>query len=192
MSALPKHHMTVEEYLAMDRVAEVKSEYHDGEVFPVVAGTVAHARLVANVAIATATDAKKKKCRVHGPLRVQVAARKYVYPDIALTCGPAVPGEDQLETITNPRAIFEVLSPSTADYDRGGKFSLYQRLPSFEEYFLVEQDQPKVTAYRKQSPQLWTMEIVTGMEAMLTVQTLDAQIPLADIFADIAFPPAEE
>ena len=82
-------------------------------------------------------------------IRVRVSPKKYLYPDLLVYCGEPQLTDEVEDTITNPKVIVEVLSPSTANYDQGGKFRLYQQLPSFEEYVLVSQDTPRVEVSRK-------------------------------------------
>ena len=189
MGALPKHRLTVEEYVELDRDAEIKSEYHDGEMFPMVAVTFAHGQIVGRLGRALPLDSAKKRCTLVHAVRIEATSTHFVYPDIALICGKPVTSVGRNETVTNPKAIFEVLSPSTADYDRAGKFDLYQRIPSFEEYFLVAQDEPKITVFHKQSARIWTMEIVTGMDGTLPVRTLEAEVPMAAIYDGVEFVP---
>ena len=109
-------------------MAEVPSEFHDGEMFPIEAVSVAHARLSKKVLAWFDNNLSGTGCEVLGaPLRVRVSPTKFVLPDLLVMCGaPALTDEHQ-DTITNPKVIIEILSPSIADYDYGRKFALYRR-----------------------------------------------------------------
>jgi len=186
MSALPIHKLTPEEYLALDRDAELKSEYHDGELFPVAAASFRHARLVGRGFSAIESRLRGKDCAAAvSPLRVRVSPTQFVYPDIAVVCGKPQFTDEQVDTITNPKVIVEVLSPSTQDYDYGGKFGLYRRLASLQEYVLVSQDEVKVEVFRKQTEMLWTFETIAGAEATLRLDSLGVEVPLAEVYEGI-------
>ena len=105
--------MSVEEYLAMDRDAEVKSEYHDGEVFELEGATWAHAVIGGNVTWVLKDRLGGTACTVAIPVRVQISATKFFYPDLVVVCGKPVLASKRLENLTNPTVIVEILSPST-------------------------------------------------------------------------------
>ena len=189
MGAVPVTKLSVEEYLAIDRAAEIPSEYHDGEMFPWVTVSVEHSRLQSNLVRRLAERLDNLPCQVlDSPLRVRTSATKFVIPDITVVCGkPALTDEHQ-DTLTNPKVIVEILSPSTADYDYGGKFILYRQLESFEEYVLVAQDQPRVEVFRKASDKHWTITTYEGLDAVAAVETLSISLPLIEIYSGIEFP----
>jgi Uma2 family endonuclease len=118
-----------------------------------------------------------------------VSPTKFLIPDIIVVCGkPALTDEHQ-DTITNPKVIVEILSPSTADYDYGEKFILYRRLESFEEYLLVSQDQPRVEVARKTPDKRWVISTYEGMDAVVNVESLDVSLPLRDIYGGVELSP---
>lgn len=132
-------------------------------------------------------------CRILSlPLRVRVSARKFVYPDISIVCGSPQLTDEHQDTLTNPKLIIEILSPSTSDYDEGGKFRLYQLLPSFEEYLLVAQDEPRVDTYLRQPDHSWLLRTITGLDSSVELRTLGFSLPLAEIYEGISFPPPSE
>ena len=176
--------LTAEDYLALDREAEHKSEFHDGELFPIVEATVAHADL-AGACIMAIRPRIRKECRVLAQMRTRVTAAKFVYPDIAVVCGAPQLTDEHQDTLLNPKVVVEVLSPSTADYDRSGKFDLYRQLPSFEEYLLVFQDEPRVELLRKSSAARWTIDSLTAPEARIELTSLGIEFPLAELYDGI-------
>ena len=114
--------------------------------------------------------------------RVRASPMRFVYPDAAIICGEAQLSADSL---TNPRTVMEILWPSTEGFDAGGKFKLYQLLPSFEEYLLIAQDQPRVDLFRKQSPNHWSLEIVQGLDRTILLGVAESAFSLADLYAGV-------
>ncbi len=184
MGANPLSAVTVEQYLHLDEAAQRKSEYHDGELFPIVDATPAHSTLAFNIA-AILHSRLKKGCAGMSAPRVCVSPTRFVYPDAAIVCG-----EQQLfaDSLTNPRTVIEILSPSTEGFDAGGKFKLYQLLPSFEEYLLLAQDQPRIDLFRRQSPNHWSLEIVQGLDGTVHLGVAESAFSLADLYAGVTFP----
>ena len=188
MGALPVGKITVEEYFALDDSSEGRLEYHDGEIFPVVAASKQHALIQANASFCFAGRLKGSPYFAAAQLRVQTTARNYVVPDIAIVCGDFVPAAESKDAFTNPKVIVEILSPSTADFDHGGKFALYCKLPSFAEYVLISQDKPKVEVFYKASDVKWILSIYEGMQSIVKVESLDIEIPATELYAGIDFP----
>ena len=187
MSASPIPKFSVEEYLAIDRAAERRSEYYDGEMFPVIAASWEHGRVALNTARRLAERLDRHPCRaVNSTVRLRVSPTKFVYPDFMVVCGKPVFTDDKRETLTNPKVIVEILSPSTADYDYGGKFALYRSLPSFEEYLLIAQDEPRIEVFRKTPDGRWILSSHVGLETTVRVESLDIDLPLAEIYFEAA------
>ena len=186
MSALAIPKLSVEEYLAIDRAAELKSDYHDGLLFPICAASWVHGRLCAEMARQMTVRLSGGPCgAVVSPVRVRVSQTKYVYPDLLVVCGKPALTDEQADTVTNPKVIVEVLSPSTTDYDYGTKFGLCRELPSFEEYVLVSQDRQRIEVYRRTANQQWLLSRYEGPDAVLPVDSLSLAIPLAEIYAGV-------
>jgi len=82
--------------------------------------------------------------------------------------------------------IVEILSPSTADCDYGGKFALYRGLPSFEEYLLIAQDEPRIEVFRKMPDDRWVLSSYVGLDATVRVESLEIDLPLAEIYFEAA------
>jgi Uma2 family endonuclease len=130
---------TVEQYLEMERASPVRHEYIDGEVYALAGGTRAHGRLTVNAIIALGVALGAGPCQVYSSdVRVQVSPERYVYPDLSVSCAAADLGDGGAVFLTAPRLVVEVLSTSTEDYDRGGKFDFYRQVASLREYVLVE------------------------------------------------------
>ena len=187
---------TVAEYLRMERDAVEKHEYRDGEVVAMAGGTPPHSLIIMNVGGGMWGRLKSSPCRVYeSNLRVFVPRDvRYVYPDLSVICGPVQfdPKDDGRQTVLNPRVIVEVLSPTTEAYDRGEKFRRYLQIPSFEEYVLVSQVVPVIETYRRQADGAWSFRVYQGLEAVARIETLAIDLPLAEAFLGVEFPPPVE
>jgi Uma2 family endonuclease len=177
-----------EEYLALERAAEFKSEYIDGEIVAMMGGSRAHSLIGSNVLSALHAALREQPCEVHGSdLRVTVAdAALYTYPDVTVICGEPVFEDEADDTLMNPVVIVEVLSASTEAYDRGKKFARYRLLPSLRAYVLVSQDQPRVEWYTL-SEDGWLLHEANGMDGTVEIAALGSTLALAEIYAKVSF-----
>jgi Uma2 family endonuclease len=193
MGALQVHKISLEENLALDRASEARSEYHDGQIFPVVATSLVHGVLQLNAGRRLAERLDGTTCHAVGAaVRVRVSNSHYVYPDVLVYCGKPALTDEHNDTITNPKVIVEVLSPSTEDYDYGRKFILYRRLESFAEYLLVSQERPRVEVSQKLPDGSWVLTTYEGLEATVPVKSLEISIPMAELYNGVEFPSVVE
>lgn len=93
--------------------------------------------------------------------------------------------ENRQDEALDPLVIIEVLSPSTAEYDRENKFRLYRSVPAFTEYFLVEQNEFFVEVYRKQS-EGWLLQDYSGLELAIPIKSLGISLPVKEIYRGIS------
>ncbi|NET60636.1 MAG: Uma2 family endonuclease [Symploca sp. SIO2E6] len=128
-----------EEYLALEEKADCKSEYIDGEIFIMAGGSTNHNQIALNFSTELNFAFKKLDYRVFmSDVRLWIPQRRiYTYPDVMVVVGEPEYHDNRTDTITNPRVIIEVLSPSTKGYDRNKKFEIYRTIPTFEEYLLI-------------------------------------------------------
>ncbi len=183
MASLPTPRLTEEQYLQIERLAETRSEFHDGQMFAMSGGSLNHS-LIAGDMIALLRGRKPEACRVFtSDLRIKVpAASLLTYLDCGMFCGEPQFADDRQDAILNPVLIVEVLSPSTEAYDRGKKFEAYRSIPSFREYLLVHQDRRHVEHYSKQDDGSWLLREYDGAGASVTVGRLGISLPLADLY----------
>ena len=178
--------ITPEEYLALEEKADHKSEYHDGEIFAMAGASVNHNQICVNLTSTFARLFGQKPCRVFmSDVRLHVQkSGLYTYPDVIVICGKVeyVPNRD--DTITNPILIVEVWSDSTQAYDRGEKFAMYRQIPSLQEYVMIDQNRPYIEHFRREG-HFWVLETLEQMEAILTLPSLNCEMPFSVIYERI-------
>jgi Uma2 family endonuclease len=184
--------MTEAEYLEIERHAEFKSEYFDGEMFAMAGGTPMHSLIAANLIREFGNQLKGRPCRPFtSDLRLKIeTAGLFTYADMAVVCGSLQHATGDEETVVNPTLVAEVLSDSTEAYDRGIKFRNYIQVPTLQEYLLVSQREPRVEHFVRQASGPWLWREVSGLEASLEIPSLQITVALAEIFAGVEFSPA--
>ena len=188
-----KRRWTVFEYLKQERDALERHEYRDGEIVLRASSGPDHSLIAANVIGELGNRLKGKACRAfESNLRICVHASLYTYTDACVICGQRQPdpNDPAAETMTNPRLIVEVLSPSTEAYDRGEKFDRYRKLDSLQEYVLVSQSTPRIETFLRQPEGNWLLTPVSGLEAIARLRSLEIELPLAEVYAGVEFPEA--
>ncbi len=189
MLRLKKDRFTVDEYLAMERVADYKSEYYSGEIFALAGGTVDHNTVTVNCAAELRQSLDARPCYVFASdMRLHVQrSNLFTYPDVMVICGKIRFFDRRNDTVLNPILVVEVLSESTREYDRGAKFDFYKQIPELQEYILIESEQARVEAYRREADGHWTVETISGLDADLPFVTLDCVVPLRRIYHKVSW-----
>ncbi|MDM8530430.1 Uma2 family endonuclease [Anaerolineales bacterium HSG25] len=177
-------HYTPQEYLRLEKQAVTRSEYHQGQIVAMAGATVTHNRINVNLTIELGNLLRDKPCDLFAnDIRVQLPREdRYVYPDLVIVCGEPEFDEDDPDTLINPQVIIEVLSNSTANYDRGDKFHAYWTLDSFAEYVLVDQYKMRVEYFRRANEKLWELRVLTKPDDLLELKSLDVVLPLSSIY----------
>jgi Uma2 family endonuclease len=189
MVTQPRPHLTPAEYLAMERQAETKSEYHDGEIVAMAGASREHNLIAMNTVRELSTQLRGRPCETYpSDMRVRIPARNIsTYPDIVVVCGEPEFEDAEVDTLLNPTVIIEVLSSSTERYDRGRKFAQYRTLPSLREYLLIAQDEHRIDYYRREADGNWFIGEAQGRDATLTL-AIGCTLALADIYERITLP----
>lgn len=190
MSLQPKTFLTPEEYLAIERKAEYKSEYFNGEMFAMAGASAQHVLIVTNVAAELRGQLRRKPCTVYSTdLRVRVSPTGlYTYPDVVVICGQPQFADEDRDMVLNPTLIVEVLSESTKDYDRGGKFEHYRSLSSFGEYVLIAQDRCHVEHFIRQSDNRWLLSETNKIEDTIHLSSIDCTLALTEVYDKVDLP----
>ena len=188
MSSDPRTLLTEEEYLALERRAEFRSEFHRGETFVMAGASRRHSVVVTNLVIALGTQLRDRPCNVYSNyMRLRVTSTGlFTYPDVVVTCGEEEFADDEQDTLLNPLVIFEVLSDSTEAYDRGKKFEHYQSIDSLSTYVLVAQDSRRVEKYVRQEDGLaWIYTESHGADAVVEIEAITCDLRLEDVYAKL-------
>lgn len=182
--------LTPAEYLALERGAEVRSEYLDGTVVAMTEASRAHNLLVVNLGREISLQLRGHPCETYtSDMRVRIPAHNvYTYPDVVVACGEPKFEDAEVDTLLNPALIIEVLSDSTERYDRGKKFAYYRSLPSLGEYLLVAQDEYRIDYYRREADGRWLIGDAHGRDATLDLVAGGCTLALADVYERVTLP----
>jgi len=176
-------YLTPDEYLKAERVSEAKAEYVAGQVLEMQGPSIPHARIVRNIQVALANHMKESPCEaLAAGIKVKSEEDKFFYPDVLVFCGEPIYTYGANDVILNPTVIIEVLSRTTSDWDRGGKFEYCRRIETLTDYILVSQDKCQVEHRERQSSTKWTMRFIDGLDGVIRLKTTDCELPLADIY----------
>jgi len=182
-------HYTVDEYLALEETSEVRHEYYQGEIFAMAGASLAHNRIIRNGSAIIQRLLGTEGCEVFldGAL-VEINKDCILYPDLTVSCHPDDLVADRI--LRHPTVLIEVLSPSSADYDRTAKLRLYQRLPSLRHYVLIRQDYCWVECLTRVVEQAdteneWTLQVYDAFTDELHLAGLGVRVPLAELYARV-------
>lgn len=181
---LQERRYTPEEYFTLEESSEVRHEYFEGEVFAMAGASKSHNLLAQNLAAGLRVSLRGRGCQTFmEDVRLVVKENvHYVYPDVLVTCDPADRHDAYL--VRHPVLIAEILSPSTADYDRTEKFANYQKLPSLRHYLLISQTSWVVEWFRRDEAGQWIHALLLEPAAVLTIPDLGLTLPLRDLYED--------
>jgi Uma2 family endonuclease len=187
MSTLSKPFLSPEEYLAIERKAEDKSEYYHGEMFAMSGVSRRHDRIATQLAFLIAQHLRGKRCEdFSANMRVlATASGLYTYPDLSVACEEPQFADAHVDTLTNPALLVEILSPSTEDYDRGKKAKLYRAIPSLQELLIIAQDSYEVELYRRQPDGTWSLIEANGLESAITLTSIGYTLSLRELYENV-------
>jgi Uma2 family endonuclease len=188
MASKPIERFTAEEYLAMERAGQDKSEFIDGEIVAMGGASEPHNLIVTNIAGELSVQLRGRQCRVYASdMRVDVReSGLYAYPDVVALCGEPILPDDQQDNLRNPALIIEVLSKSTEGYDRGRKFMKYRRIESLLEYLLVAQDKTHVEHYTRQPTDGWLLSESIALGDEVHLSSIDCHLKLSVIYDKVS------
>ena len=195
MSALPKRYFTPEEYILLECASEYKSQYVAGEIYAMSGMQPWHIDVAVNLVTGLHSRFRGRPCKVYfSGMRVRVKAGDlWTYPDVAALCGkPKYDKSHRPWSLLNPQVIFEILSPSTEEFDRGDKFTRYQKLDSLTDYVLVSAAQMQIEHHTRQADGNWVFRQYDQPSDLLSLASVDASLPLAKIYERVGFPEADE
>lgn len=181
----PISHLSYAEYQRLEEETQQKYEYHDGEIFAMAGAEPKHNAICVNTIVLISRYLTERACNVfNSDQKVRIESiNRALYPDVSVVCGKLERSENDNRAITNPVLLVEVLSDSTALYDQGDKFKFYSRLSSLQEYVLISQHRVAVqTFYRAKNTDLWQISWVEGLDAFLSLQSLDLKLSMKELY----------
>jgi Uma2 family endonuclease len=186
MATDPKQRLTIQEYLALERQSETKSDYLDGEVFAMAGASREHNLISLRIASSLDIQLAEEDCEVYAhDMRVRTPDGLLTYPDVAVVCGERWFDDSEVDTLLNPILITEVLSPSTEDYDRFTKLEHYRKFPSLAEALLVAQDRARVEHWVRQGDGRWMVEDIEDLEAVVELPSIGCTLDLKKIYRGV-------
>jgi Uma2 family endonuclease len=182
-------HYTIDEYLELETASEIRSEYCNGEIIPMIGGTPDHNDIAGNLYILLKSALKGKKYRTfYVDQRLWIpSVSLYTYPDVMVLPTPLALQTGRKDTVMNPCFIAEVLSKSTQNYDRGEKFVAYRTIATFQEYLLIDQHRIHVEHHVKTAAHQWLFSEYDDPKVTLSLSTLELQIQIAELYENIDF-----
>jgi Uma2 family endonuclease len=190
-TASDRRRVSLSDYVTAEQYVASKHEFYQGEIFAMAGASPRHNRIAGNIFARLHQLLEGTRCEPFtSDQRIRIEEVDLsTYPDVSVVCGELQIGTEDVQAITNPRLIVEVLSKSTENYDRGPKFELYQHLDSFAEYVVVYQTEPRIIHYTRQDDGTWNYKLLVGEQETLRLHSLEGELPLATIYRNVAFGP---
>lgn len=179
--------LTVEEYLVRERQAPWKSAYFDGEMFAMAGASRRHNLITLNIGAELRAQLQQRPCEVYtSDMRVKISRTGlYTYPDVVVVCDEPRFEDADVDTLLNSIVLVEVLSPSTADYDRGEKFEHYRTLESLQAYLLVAQERCHVVYYTRQQDNTWLLAETDDIQDGMHIPSIHCTLLLSEVYAKV-------
>ena len=180
--------LTFEAYMAWEADQPERHEFFAGEVFAMTGARATHNTIAGNVFALLKQDLRGTPCRVFfADMKLHIASvNASFYPDLFVSCDPRDRTPDAELVQRHPQLVVEVLSDSTAAFDRGQKFEAYRSLDSLTAYLLVEQNRPHADLFVRNAEGLWVLNPV-GEGESLTIAPLGVVLPMEAIYEGITF-----
>jgi Uma2 family endonuclease len=182
--------VSIEDYLAGEETSEIRHEYLGGVVHAMAGGTNDHAAISANAVGALFARLRGKPCRPFSSdakVRIELADHtRFYYPDAQVVCAPGGGSERFQE---RPAVIVEVLSESTRRIDLGEKRDAYLAVASLKVLIFAESERPCAWVYRRRREGGFDMEEYAGLDEVIALPEIDAELPLAELYEGVVFAP---
>ena len=176
------------DYLRIERQAFEKSELIGGRVVAMAGASENHNVISSNLFLEIGVQTRQGNCRAFSSdMRVKAKKGNYYYPDIVVACGERKFEDNKRDVLLNPKVIVEVLSKSTKLKDRNEKLDSYTSLEGLTDYVLVEQDEMRIEHFIKINEKEWKMRLLTSQSDKLSLDSIDCEIPLTEIYREVKF-----
>jgi Uma2 family endonuclease len=189
MPTQPQRQYTVDDYHRIEETSPIRHELHNGEIFAMAGGSVAHNHISANVLSLLRVALAETPCSAFGSdMRLLTPAGLLTYPDVMVICGgiQLVPGRE--DEVTNPVLLVEVLSDATRNYDRGEKFGFYKSIPTFREYLVIEQKDPWVEHHIRGEGGSWSSRTYDSLNEVVKLTSVPVELSMGGVYAKVFGP----
>lgn len=183
MTAAEKIAFTAEDFLKWESTQDTKHEFADGIAYAMAGAGENHVIISGNVFAALRAHVRGTPCRAFiSDMKLKVeAAEAFFYPDVFVTCSDN--DAKRKDYKTDPVLVIEVLSPTTAAYDRGQKFATYRRLPSLQEYVLIDPERISVEIFRRDATDHWVL-YPYGLGEEVEFASVGLNLPIEAVYED--------
>ena len=182
---------TLREYLDREERSFHKHEFHNGQIIRMPGAKLRHNLIAQNCATAIKIALKPIRDKflvINSDQKIYIEEiDRALYPDALVICSVPEFWRDREDLIVNPLVIVEVASSSTRNFDRNDKFFMYELLPSFKEYVLIEQNKTEVETWFRLDQDTWNKRKVTNINESIELRSLGISIDLVDIYENIVF-----
>jgi Uma2 family endonuclease len=182
--AYGKQKLSIEEYLQFEKESIDKHEYYLGEIFAMSGASNKHVKIHSNLFIALGSLLRGKSCQPYGSdLRIHIPQNSlFTYPDLAIICNELISSDIDEDSFIQPAIIFEILSPSTRQYDRGEKFRLYRAIPNLKEYILIDSESINIEYFGINEKGFWELHEYKSINDQLALPSLSIAISIHEIY----------
>jgi Uma2 family endonuclease len=177
------------EYLDMERAAENKSEYLDGQIYAMAGASPTHNTIAMNLAGDVVTQLRGRECQAFGSdLKVRIPSEcLFTYPDLIIVCGEPRYHDEIGDVLLNPTVLVEILSPSTEAYDRGAKFDRYEQIETFTDYLLISQSEPRIEHWTRVGGGKWIRSVSKELDSEIEITSVGCTLKLRDVYDRVKF-----
>lgn len=188
MASNPKKRYSVREYFEIEKTSPIKHEFVYGEIFAMGGASERHNTIAFNIGGELHQQLKGSTCRGYtSDMRTRINDQLYYYPDVVVACDIRLEVMDNLETLVNPILVAEVLSRSTAKYDRDVKLREYQQIGSLRYYLMVAQNQVNVTLFSKLDDSIWINTTYSSLDDVIDLPFINFRLLVIDIYLNVSF-----
>lgn len=179
--------LSVSEYLEKERNSEFRTEYIQGEERKLTGASYIHNKIVVNLIKGITSKLSGREWEIlSSDMKVWIPSREvFYYPDVLVLPNPPMFHDELKDIVTNPVCIFEVLSESTRNFDKGEKFDTYRSIPNFQEYYLVEQSKKLITQYITNAKGNWELIEYKNPESVVSLNCLGIDLALSEVYDGI-------
>ena len=182
--------MSPSEFLQWERKQEYKHEYVKGEIISMAGASLNHNKILSNIIVTIGSFLKTKSCDIYpSDLRIAVKSKSsFFYPDATIVCDEPEFDDDSIkDTVKNPAVIFEVLSPSTEDYDIGKKLFFYMQIDSLKQYIILDSRTMHIRITTKMENGTWKFSELMSRQDKLSIEPIQLEIGLEEIYEGVKF-----